>query len=96
MFDSQGTNGFGKEQIQIDLIVIDPAMWPGLGPGEVPVVEPPRLTSTTRASQGKVERREGGTLRLHCGVTGIPEPEVTALSYSLDPSNCSSSLRLDN
>jgi len=76
-YTCKGTNGFGKEQIQIDLIVIDPAMWPGLGPGEVPVVEPPRLTSATRASQGKVERREGGTLRLHCGVTGIPEPEVT-------------------
>ena len=37
-FTCKGINGFGKEEIKIDLIIIDPVDFPGLPEGALPEV----------------------------------------------------------
>ena len=37
-FTCKGINGFGKEEIKIDLIIIDPLDFPGLPEGALPEV----------------------------------------------------------
>ena len=66
MFDSQGTNGFGKEQIQIDLIVIDPSKFPDLKDGELPDVSAPTFTKTTEESKSYYRKAEGDSFRVTC------------------------------
>ena len=39
-FTCKGINGFGKEEIKIDLIIIDPLDFPGLPEGALPEVFP--------------------------------------------------------
>ena len=39
-FTCKGINGFGKEEIKIDLIIIDPVDFPGLPEGALPEVSP--------------------------------------------------------
>ena len=72
----KGVNGFGKEQVEINLIVIDPADFPGLEEGELPDVSPPRMTPDTEAAPATYEKRPGETLRIACGATGKPEPDI--------------------
>jgi len=76
-FVCKGINGFGKEQIEIDLIVIDPADFPGLPAGELPEVTPPVLTMDTVNARDTFEKRTEETLRISCSAIGKPEPKIT-------------------
>lgn len=76
-FVCKGINGFGKEQIEIDLIVIDPADFPGLPQGELPEVTPPALTMDTVNARDSFEKRSEETLRISCSAIGKPEPKIT-------------------
>ena len=72
----KAVNGFGKEEIEINLIVIDPEDFPGLPPGELPDVSPPRLSLETDTAARRYERRPGEDLRIVCSASGRPEPEM--------------------
>jgi len=72
----KAVNGFGKEEIEINLIVIDPKDFPGLPPGELPDVSPPILSLETETAARKYERRPGEDLRIVCSASGRPEPEM--------------------
>ena len=72
----KAVNGFGKEEIEINLIVIDPKDFPGLPPGELPDVSPPRLSLETETAARRYERRPGEDLRIVCSASGRPEPEL--------------------
>ena len=76
-FVCKGINGFGKEQIEIDLIVIDPVDFPGLSPGQLPEVTPPALTMDTVNARDSFEKRSEETLRISCSAIGKPEPKIT-------------------
>merc|ERR1719189_140266 len=72
----KAVNGFGKEEIEINLIVIDPEDFPGLPPGELPDVSPPRLSLETDTAARRYDRRPGEDLRIVCSASGRPEPEM--------------------
>ena len=76
IFICKAVNGFGKEEIEINLIVIDPKDFPGLPPGELPDVSPPRLSLETETAARRYERRPGEDLRIVCSASGRPEPEL--------------------
>ena len=77
VFTCKGINGFGKEQIEISLVVINPVDFPGLGAGEVPDVTPPHFTAETEAGGERLVARPGHQVRLSCQAEGKPEPEVS-------------------
>ena len=77
VFTCKGINGFGKEQIEISLVVIDPADFPGLPAGEVPDVSPPRLSGESEAGPTRLVGRAGQQVRLACEVEGRPQPQVS-------------------
>jgi len=76
-FICKGINGFGKEEIQIDLIIIDPADFPGLPDGELPQVTPPAFTTETLTARDSFHKKPEETLRISCGALGKPEPHIT-------------------
>jgi hypothetical protein len=76
-FTCKGINGFGKEEIKIDLIIIDPVDFPGLPEGALPEVTPPALTSDTLAARSRFSKKPEETLRISCGALGKPKPVVT-------------------
>merc|ERR1719234_90132 len=76
-FTCKGINGFGKEEIKIDLIIIDPLDFPGLPEGALPEVTPPALTSDTLTARTKFSKKPEETLRISCGALGKPKPVIT-------------------
>lgn len=72
----RGINGFGKEQIAVDLLVIDPADFPDLPEGQLPDLAPPLLTAETATARDQFEKRPGETFTVACTATGRPLPEV--------------------
>ncbi len=72
----RGINGFGKEQIGVDLFVVDPADFPDLADGELPNLEPPILTADTATARDQFEKRPGDTFTVGCTVTGRPLPDL--------------------
>jgi len=76
-FTCKGINGFGKEEIKIDLIIIDPVDFPGLPEGALPEVTPPALTSDTLTARTRFSKKPEETLRISCGALGKPKPVVT-------------------
>ena len=72
----RAVNGFGDVEIKINLIVINPKDFPGLPPGELPDVSPPRLSLETETAARRYERRPGEDLRIVCSASGRPEPEL--------------------
>ena len=76
-FICKGINGFGTSEIQIDLLIINPVDFPGLGAGELPEVTPPVLTSDTLSSRERLVKSVGETLRVACGALGKPQPRIT-------------------
>ena len=75
-FLCKGINGFGKEKIEIDLIVIDPEDFPGLEEGELPDVAPPHWSQDMQSVQENYQRRQEDTLKISCSAGGKPEPEI--------------------
>ena len=75
-FICKGINGFGKEKIEINLIVIDPADFPDLGEDEVPDITPPSFTLETETLAESYHKRPEDTLRITCSALGKPEPEI--------------------
>lgn len=76
-FVCKGINGFGKEQIEIDLIVIDPKDFPGLPEGELPDVTSPVLTEDTITAKVEFEKTAEENFRISCSAIGKPEPKIT-------------------
>jgi len=76
-FVCKGINGFGKEQIEIDLIVIDPKDFPGLPEGKLPDVTPPVLTEDTISSKVNFEKSAEENFKISCSAIGKPEPKIT-------------------
>jgi len=76
-FTCKGINGFGKEEIKIDLIIIDPLDFPGLAEGALPEVTPPTLTSDTVSARTRFSKKPEETLRISCGAVGKPKPSIT-------------------
>lgn len=72
----KGTNGFGSEEIRIDLIVIDPLEFPQLGENDLPDVAPPVLTEETKSLRSAYRKPHGDDFRLFCEALGKPEPEI--------------------
>jgi len=76
-FTCKGINGFGKVEIELDLMVIDPADFPGLPEGELPDIAPPLLTSDTTSSRTDFHKKPEEALRIACGALGKPRPQIT-------------------
>ena len=76
-FVCRGINGFGKEQIEIDLVVIDPKDFPDLPEGELPDVTPPRLTEETKMYRDTFDKSPEENLKISCSAVGKPRPKVT-------------------
>ena len=73
----RGINGFGKEEIFVDLIVIDPAEFPDLGEGELPDLAPPSLSPDTLAAREEYEKKAGETITVSCTANGgKPGPKL--------------------
>ena len=77
VFTCKGINGFGKEQIEISLVVIDPLDFPGLPDGELPDVSPPQFKSKSVTEAEILVARPGQEVRLSCEAEGKPQPEVS-------------------
>ena len=72
----RGVNGFGKEEMAVDLLVIDPADFPELAEGELPDLSPPVLTAETATARDQFEKRPGDTWTVACTAGGRPRPEI--------------------
>lgn len=76
-FYCRGINGYGKEQITIDLIVIDPLEFPDLPEGELPDISPPSFSTDTLKARVEYDKKVGDTITVSCTVSGKPYPEVS-------------------
>jgi len=73
----RGINGFGVEQITIDLLVIDPADFPADQP--LPAIAPPTLSPETANAREEFEKKHGDTFSVSCTVAGKPAPRIVWL-----------------
>jgi Immunoglobulin I-set domain/Immunoglobulin domain len=80
----RGINGFGKEQIAVDLLIIDPADFPDLADGELPDLAPPSFTADTATARDQFEKRPGDTFTVACTVSGRPRPDIVWQRNGLD------------
>ena len=75
-FTCKGVNGFGKKNVTIDLMVINPDDFPNLADGEVPDISPPTLSLDTLNLPDTYRKRPEETLRISCEANGKPQPEI--------------------
>ena len=75
-FVCKGINGFGNEEVVIDVIVFNPLDYPNLQNGEQPEVTPPTLTVESLKARSFYEKKIGDTLRLSCEAVGKPKPKI--------------------
>ena len=75
IFTCKGINGFGSEEVRIELIVVDPMILPP-GIDDSMSVAPPMFTFDTKESQKKFVKSAGDTFKVSCEALGSPEPEI--------------------
>jgi len=75
-YTCKGTNGFGSEEVTVNLVVIDPADFPNLAKGELPDVSVPTFTDETKSTKTSQRKAVGDTVRLPCEARGKPVPRV--------------------
>jgi len=75
IFICKGTNGFGSNEVRIDLFVLDKeeySKWSRDQQGNIP----PIFTEETRHLQNSFLQQQGTPLFLPCGALGQPEPDI--------------------
>ena len=75
-YTCRGVNGFGSEEVAVDLIVIDPAEFPDLADGQLPDIAPPELAADTVTAREEFEKKQGDVFTVACSVSGRPMPRV--------------------
>jgi len=101
-FYCRGVNGFGSEQVSIDLIVIDPAEFPELPEGQLPDISPPELAMETVTAREEFEKKQGDVITVSCTITGRPTPLISwfkngvELIDNIETSGVTSMLRIRN
>lgn len=75
VFTCKGINGFGSEEVRIELIVVDPRTLPQ-GIDDSMSVAPPTFTFETKMSQKVFIKNIGDTFKVSCEALGSPEPEI--------------------
>jgi len=77
VYKCKGINGFGKAEIKIQLIIIDPDDFPNLKAGQLPSVSAPEFTQATKDSKKEFYLRPGQDFRISCSALGDPAPKLT-------------------
>ena len=75
IFTCKAINGFGSEEVRIELIVVDPMLLPP-GIDDNMSVAPPMFTFDTKESQKIFDKKIGDTFKVSCEALGSPEPEI--------------------
>jgi hypothetical protein len=73
IFSCKGINGFGSEEVRIELIVVDPRVLPSMDDTDV---APPVFTYETKASKKSHVKAIGETFKVSCEALGSPQPEI--------------------
>ncbi len=80
VFVCKGVNGFGTEQVRVELVVVDPRQLPPAArDGSLPRVAPPVFTHETRAAAAAEPVQHlsvGQTFRASCEALGSPRPDI--------------------
>ena len=71
-----GINGFGSEEVRIELIVIDPRILPMGLDEQMTDVAPPVFTQETKISEKYFVKKTGETFKISCEALGSPQPEI--------------------
>ena len=74
IFTCKGINGFGSDEVRIELIVVDPRILPQGIEGDD--VAPPVFTHETKISQKFYSKSIGDTFKVSCEALGSPQPEL--------------------
>ena len=75
IFTCKGINGFGSEDVRIELIVVDPRVLPP-GSKNMKDVTPPVFTYESKTSQKTFTKAAGETFKVSCEALGSPQPEI--------------------
>ena len=80
IYHCKAINGFGSEEVRIELIVVDPRQFPKSlmdpnGSGR-PDVAPPVFTVDTTIALRKHKKSVGETFKVSCEALGSPQPEI--------------------
>lgn len=77
IFTCKGINGFGSEEVRIELIVVDPRTLPtGIEDSDMVDVAPPVFTYDTKSSLRHHVKSVGETFKVSCEALGSPQPEI--------------------
>ena len=76
-YTCKAINGFGKVEISVELIVINPEELTGVSAEEINKLTSPVFSRSTQEEDKSLVRSVGSDLTLRCSVSGFPQPSVS-------------------
>ena len=76
-YTCKAINGFGKVEISVELVVINPEELTGVSAEEINKLSSPVFSRRTQEEDKSLVRSVGSDLTLRCSATGFPQPSVS-------------------
>ena len=76
-YTCKAINGFGKVEISVELVVINPEELTGVSAEEINKLSSPVFSRRTQEEDKSLVRSVGSDLTLRCSATGFPKPSVS-------------------
>ena len=76
-YTCKAINGFGKVEISVELVVINPEELTGVSAEEISKLSSPVFSRRTQEEDKSLVRSVGSDLTLRCSATGFPQPSVS-------------------